>query len=92
MSTGNDNLQAGLVINRLLLAYTDKNYNRAIVLFKKIIITNQLVKNLPTLMGNERKKLKDQRLNNFLDIALRLNKLNAKRSVILAINKIGSFL
>lgn len=47
------------------------------------------MKNLSTLIDNERKKSKDQRLK--LDIALRLSRLNTEDSAVLIVNKIGSF-
>lgn len=41
-------------------------------------MTNQLLKNFPTLTKNRERKLKDQRSNN-LDVASRLSKLGADK-------------
>lgn len=59
VSTANNDSQAGLIIGRLPLTCPDKNHNRIIIVSKKWTMTNQLVKNLSTLIGNRERKPKD---------------------------------
>lgn len=73
-------------LQRLLLVYLDKNHNRAIMVSKKPSMTNQLVKNLPTLSRDRRRKPKDWESSS--DVASKLSRLGAnERSVVWANNR-----
>lgn len=81
MSITDNDSQACFVINKLRLPCLDKNHNKDIIVSKKIIITNQLVKNFLTLIEDERKKSKDWGL-----------KKDYSGFIILTINKVDIFL
>lgn len=45
------------------MVYSDKNYDGTIIALKKTAMTNQLVKNLPTLIENKGRKPEDWESN-----------------------------
>ena len=92
VSTADDDSQDSLVINKLPMACSDKNHDKAMIASRKTTMTDRSVKNLPTLPEDGGGKPKDRGSNN-LDVASRLSRLDAdKRSAVLANNRVGAFL